>query len=49
MYMMENGVKKFIEIGPGKVLSGLIKRIDRSVKLISVNDVDDLEKINLND
>ena len=49
MYMMENGVKKFIEIGPGKVLSGLIKRIDRRVKLISVNDVDDLEKINLND
>ena len=49
LYMIENGVKKFIEIGPGKVLSGLIKRIDRSVKLISVNDVDDLEKINLND
>ncbi len=49
IYMKENGVKKFIEIGPGKVLSGLIKRIDRSIKLISVNDVDDLEKINLND
>ena len=47
--MVRNGVKKFVEIGPGKVLSGLIKRIDRSVKLISVNDVDDLEKINLND
>ena len=49
LYMIENGVKKFIEIGPGKVLSGLIKRIDRSAKLISINDVDDLEKINLND
>ena len=49
LYMIENGVKKFIEIGPGKVLSGLIKRIDRSTKLISINDVDDLEKINLND
>tara|TARA_B100001029_G_scaffold166087_1_gene158240 strand:- start:1026 stop:1958 length:933 start_codon:yes stop_codon:yes gene_type:complete len=49
LYMIENGVKKFIEIGPGKVLSGLIKRIDRSAKLISINDVDDLDKINLND
>ena len=42
-------VKKFIEIGPGKVLSGLIKRIDRSVELISINDIDDLKKFNLND
>ena len=47
--MANKGVRKFIEIGPGKVLSGLIKRIDRSAKLISINDVDDLEKINLND
>jgi len=49
LYMARNGVKKFVEIGPGKVLSGLIKRIDRSLKLISVNEVEDLEKINLND
>ena len=49
LYMIENGIKKFIEIGPGKVLSGLIKRIDRSVELISINDIDDLKKINLND
>ena len=49
LYMIGNGVKKFIEIGPGKVLSGLIKRIDRSVELISINDIDDLKKINLND
>ena len=48
LYMIGNGVKKFIEIGPGKVLSGLIKSIDRSVELISINDIDDL-KINLND
>ena len=49
LYMIENGIKKFIEIGPGKVLSGLIKRIDRSVELISINDIDDLKKLNLND
>ena len=49
IYMIENGVKKFIEIGPGKVLSGLIKRIDRNVKINTINDIDDLKKINLND
>ncbi|MED3562713.1 ACP S-malonyltransferase [Bacillus xiapuensis] len=36
--MIELGVETFIEIGPGKVLSGLIKKIDRSVKTYSVSD-----------
>ena len=49
IYMVQNGVKKFVEIGPGKVLSGLIKRIDRSLEIVSVNDIEDIEKINLND
>ncbi len=49
LYMVRNGVKKFVEIGPGKVLSGLIKRIDRSLEIVSINEVEDLEKINLND
>ena len=40
--MLKNGVTKFIEIGPGKVLSGLIKRIERNVGLISVNSLEDL-------
>tara|TARA_Y100000590_G_scaffold121233_1_gene138820 strand:+ start:3093 stop:4010 length:918 start_codon:yes stop_codon:yes gene_type:complete len=44
--MIELNVKKFIEIGPGKVLSGLIKRIDRNVKLIQVNDIEDLKNLN---
>ena len=43
--MINNGVKNFIEIGPGKVLSGLVKRIDRNVKLIQVNNLIDVKNI----
>ena len=43
--MIKQGNKKFIEIGPGKVLSGLIKRIDRNVELIQVNNIDDLNNL----
>ena len=39
------GNQKFIEIGPGKVLSGLVKRIDRNVKLIQVNNTSDLKNL----
>jgi [acyl-carrier-protein] S-malonyltransferase len=49
IYMINKGVRKFIEIGPGKVLSGLVKRIDKSVNLMSVNEIEDLKNINLND
>ena len=49
VYMINKEVRKFIEIGPGKVLSGLIKRIDKSVNLISVNEIEDVKNINLND
>ena len=45
-YIISNGVKKFIEIGPGKVLSGLVKRIDRNVNLIQVNDIGDIKNLN---
>jgi [acyl-carrier-protein] S-malonyltransferase len=38
-YMVANGVGTFIEIGPGRVLSGLIKRINRDVRLINVGDM----------
>ena len=36
--MVENGVDTFVEVGPGKVLSGLIRRIDPSVRLLQVED-----------
>jgi [acyl-carrier-protein] S-malonyltransferase len=49
IYMINKEVRKFIEIGPGKVLSGLVKRIDKSVNLMSVNEIEDLKNINLND
>jgi [acyl-carrier-protein] S-malonyltransferase len=43
--LVKDGVRTFVEVGPGNVLSGLLKRIDRSVKAISVNDLPTLEKI----
>ena len=42
-FMIEKGVKSFIEIGPGKVLSGLIKRIDKNVKIRTINSIDDIK------
>jgi [acyl-carrier-protein] S-malonyltransferase len=42
--LAREGVKTFVEVGPGNVLSGLVKRIDRSVKAVSVNNVAGLEK-----
>jgi [acyl-carrier-protein] S-malonyltransferase len=43
--MIEMGARRFIEIGPGKVLSGLLKRIDRSVEVTSVSDLQGIEKL----
>ncbi len=43
--MINFGTKKFIEIGPGKVLSGLVKRIDRNVELIQVNNIKDIKNL----
>ncbi len=42
--LVKDGVTTFVEIGPGNVLSGLVKRIDRGVRTISVNDLASLEK-----
>ena len=46
--MINAGINQFIEIGPGKVLSGLIKRIDRNVKINQVNSLIDANSL-LND
>jgi len=43
--LVKGGVTTFVEIGPGNVLSGLVKRIDRSVRTFSVNDLASLEKV----
>ena len=38
-YMVQNGVGKFIEIGPGKVLAGLVKRISKESEMVNIGDV----------
>ena len=43
--LVKGGVTTFVEIGPGNVLSGLVKRIDRGVRTVSVNDLASLEKL----
>jgi [acyl-carrier-protein] S-malonyltransferase len=42
--LIENGVDSMVEIGPGKVLNGLIKRIDKSIGLINIEDSISLDK-----
>ena len=41
-YMIEGGTDEFIEIGPGKVLSGLIKRINKKLKVSAINNEEDI-------
>jgi [acyl-carrier-protein] S-malonyltransferase len=42
--LIAQGVTVFVEVGPGNVLSGLLKRIDRSVRVFSVNDLESLDE-----
>jgi len=46
--MLEKKVNQFIEIGPGKILSGLVKRIDKNAVTNSINSEEDVKKININ-
>jgi [acyl-carrier-protein] S-malonyltransferase len=43
--LVKEGVKTFVEVGPGNVLSGLVKRIDRGVRTIPVNNLAGLQKV----
>ena len=45
--MISKGVDHFIEIGPGKVLSGLIKRIDKNVKINTINNDSDIKDLKI--
>ena len=45
--MIDNSVNHFIEIGPGKVLSGLVKRINREVKINTINNQEDIESLKI--
>ncbi len=49
LHMQKNKISKFIEIGPGKVLSGLIKRIDRNLISLPISSIEDTINLNLND
>ena len=45
--MINSGVNQFIEIGPGKVLSGLVKRINKEVKINTINNESDIESLRI--
>ena len=46
LFMISNGINEFIEIGPGKVLSGLVRRINKDCKSTSVNSIENIKEIN---
>jgi [acyl-carrier-protein] S-malonyltransferase len=47
-YMVSSGVSNFIEIGPGKALSGMVKRIDKNAIVTSIGDIDSILQLHRN-
>ncbi len=47
IYMINKGVNQFIEIGPGKVLSGLVKRINKDIKINTINSENDIKDLKI--
>ena len=47
IYMINKGINHFIEIGPGKVLSGLVKRINKDVKINTINSESDIKDLKI--
>ena len=47
IFMIKNEINHFVEIGPGKVLSGLIKRINREIKIDTINNQEDIGRLKL--
>ena len=47
IYMINKGINQFIEIGPGKILSGLVKRINKDVKINSINNENDINDLKI--
>ena len=45
--MIRKGIKQFVEIGPGKVLSSLVKRINRQIEINTINDENDIKNLKI--
>jgi [acyl-carrier-protein] S-malonyltransferase len=43
-YMIKNGISDFLEIGPGKVLSSLVKKTNKNVQINNINSLEDIQK-----
>ncbi len=46
LYMSTNGIKNYIEIGPGKALIGMVKRTIKEANCFSINSIADIKKLN---
>ena len=45
LYMVNQNIRTFVEIGPGNVLTNLVKRLDKSLEAISISKIEDLIKL----